>query len=36
MGLVTQRRSTILKTECSVAGYMTRLAHAVKDIIGYI
>jgi hypothetical protein len=35
MGLVTQRRSTVSKTECSVAGDKTRLAHAVEDIIGY-
>jgi hypothetical protein len=35
MGLVTQWRSTVLKTECSMAGDKTRLAHAVEDIIGY-
>jgi hypothetical protein len=35
MGLVMQRRSTISKTECSVAGDKTRLAHAVEDIIDY-
>jgi hypothetical protein len=34
-GLVTQRRNTISKTECSVAGNKTRLAHTVEDIIGY-
>jgi hypothetical protein len=34
-GLVTQRRSTVSKTECSMAGDKTRLAHAVEDIIGY-
>jgi hypothetical protein len=33
-GLVTQRRSTVSKTECSMAGDKTRLAHAVEDIIG--
>jgi hypothetical protein len=35
MGLVTQRHSTVSKTECSMAGDKTRLAHAVEDIIGY-
>jgi hypothetical protein len=35
MGLETQRRNTISKIECSVAGDKTRLAHAVEDIIGY-
>jgi hypothetical protein len=35
MGLVTQQRRTVSKTECSVAGDKTRLAHAVEDIIGY-
>jgi hypothetical protein len=35
MGLVTQQRSTVSKTECSVAGDKTQLAHAIEDIIGY-
>jgi hypothetical protein len=35
MGLVTQRRDTVSKTGCSVAGDKTQLAHAVEDIIGY-
>jgi hypothetical protein len=35
MGLMTQQRSTVSKTECTVAGDKTRLAHTVKDIIGY-
>jgi hypothetical protein len=35
MGVVTQRRSTVSKTECNVACDKTRLAHAVEDIIGY-
>jgi hypothetical protein len=35
MDLVTQRCSTVSKTECSVAGDKTRLAHAIEDIIGY-
>jgi hypothetical protein len=30
-----QWRSTVSKTECSVAGDKTRLAHAIEDIIGY-
>jgi hypothetical protein len=34
-GLDTQRRSTVSKTECSVAGNKIRLTHAVEDIIGY-
>jgi hypothetical protein len=34
-GLVMQRCSTVSKTECSVAGDKTRLAHAIEDIIGY-
>jgi hypothetical protein len=34
-GLVTQRRSTVSKAECSVAGNKTQLAHAVEDIISY-
>jgi hypothetical protein len=35
MGLVMQRHSTVSKTECSVVGDKTRLAHAIKDITGY-
>jgi hypothetical protein len=35
MGLVAQRHSTVSKTECSMAGDKTRLAHTVEDIIGY-
>jgi hypothetical protein len=35
MGLVTRQHSTVLKTECNVAGDKTRLAHGVEDIIGY-
>jgi hypothetical protein len=35
MGLVTQRHNTVLKTECSIAGNKTQLAHAIEDIIGY-
>jgi hypothetical protein len=35
MGLVTQRRSTVSKTECSVAADKTQRAHAVEGIIGY-
>jgi hypothetical protein len=35
MGLVTQRHNIVLKTECSMAGDKTWLAHAVVDIIGY-
>jgi hypothetical protein len=35
MGLVTQRYSTVSKTECSMAGDKTRLAHVVEDVIGY-
>jgi hypothetical protein len=34
-GIVTQRRSTVSKTECSVAGDKTQLAQAIEDIIGY-
>jgi hypothetical protein len=34
-GLVTQWHCTVLMTECSVAGDMTRCAHVVEDIIGY-
>jgi hypothetical protein len=34
-GLVTQRRNTVSKIECSVAGDKTRLAHVVEDIIDY-
>jgi hypothetical protein len=32
---VMQRHSTVLMTECRVAGDKTRRAHAVEDIIGY-
>jgi hypothetical protein len=35
MGLVMQHRNIVLKTECSVTGDKTQLAHAVEDIIGY-
>jgi hypothetical protein len=35
MGLVTQQRSTVSKTGCSMAGDKNRLAHIVEDIIGY-
>jgi hypothetical protein len=35
MGLVMQRHSTVSKTECSMAGDKTRLAHTVEDIIDY-
>jgi hypothetical protein len=34
-GLVTQRCSTVSKTECSLADDKTRRAHAIEDIIGY-
>jgi hypothetical protein len=34
-GLVMQRHSTVLMTECRVAGDKTRRAHTVKDIVGY-
>jgi hypothetical protein len=34
-GLVMQRRSTVSKTKCNMAGDRTRRAHAVEDIIGY-
>jgi hypothetical protein len=34
-GLVTQRHSTVLITECSMAGDKTRRAHAVEEIISY-
>jgi hypothetical protein len=35
LGLVTQQRNTISKTECSVAGDKTQLTHTVEDTIGY-
>jgi hypothetical protein len=35
MSLVMQRHSTVLMTECSVAGDKTQRAHAVEYIIGY-
>jgi hypothetical protein len=34
-GLETQRRIIVSKTECSVVGDKTQLAHGVEDIIGY-
>jgi hypothetical protein len=35
MGLVMQRHSTVLMTDCRVAGDKTRHAHTIEDIIGY-
>jgi hypothetical protein len=35
IGLVTQRHYTVPLTECRVAGYKTRHAHTVEDIIYY-
>jgi hypothetical protein len=35
MSLVTQRYSTVSKTECSVVGDKIRVAHAFEDIIDY-
>jgi hypothetical protein len=35
MSLVTQRHSSVSKTECSVAGDKIRLTHTVEDIISY-
>jgi hypothetical protein len=35
MGLLMQWHNTFSKTECSVAGDKTRLAHAVEDTISY-
>jgi hypothetical protein len=34
-GLVMQRHNIVPMTECRMVGDMTRLAHAVEDIISY-